>query len=168
MLSPNFKPLAVRRRTIHFVKQPTFTIIDTAASVRRHFRFNPTVPADVHLNSGASWILRLIGIESMQRKHQMLSVGIGLTSKLQGTFGPEGPTKCSGLNVVRYDADTLHAEFGVPLQVIGELERAAVLRSARTSSSSIASAELNREQKQFPWQTKPYRLRRPHCCTSTE
>ncbi len=29
------------------------------------------------------------------------------------TFGPEGPTKCSGLDVVRYDADSLHAQFGV-------------------------------------------------------
>jgi 2-polyprenyl-3-methyl-5-hydroxy-6-metoxy-1,4-benzoquinol methylase len=28
------------------------------------------------------------------------------------TFGPEGPTKCSGLDVVRYDAESLHAEFG--------------------------------------------------------
>ena len=28
------------------------------------------------------------------------------------TFGPEGPTKCSGLDVVRYDADALHGEFG--------------------------------------------------------
>lgn len=29
-----------------------------------------------------------------------------------GTFGPEGPTRCSGLDVVRYDADSLHREFG--------------------------------------------------------
>lgn len=29
-----------------------------------------------------------------------------------GTFGPEGPTRCSGLDVVRYDADSLHSEFG--------------------------------------------------------
>jgi 2-polyprenyl-3-methyl-5-hydroxy-6-metoxy-1,4-benzoquinol methylase len=29
------------------------------------------------------------------------------------TFGPDGPTKCSGLDVVRYDAESLHAEFGV-------------------------------------------------------
>jgi len=28
------------------------------------------------------------------------------------TFGPEGPTKCSGLEVVRYDAESLHDEFG--------------------------------------------------------
>jgi 2-polyprenyl-3-methyl-5-hydroxy-6-metoxy-1,4-benzoquinol methylase len=28
------------------------------------------------------------------------------------TFGPEGPTKCSGLDVARYDADSLHREFG--------------------------------------------------------
>jgi 2-polyprenyl-3-methyl-5-hydroxy-6-metoxy-1,4-benzoquinol methylase len=29
-----------------------------------------------------------------------------------GAFGPEGPSKCSGLDVMRYDADSLHAEFG--------------------------------------------------------
>ena len=28
------------------------------------------------------------------------------------TFGPEGPEKCSGLDVRRYDADSLHEEFG--------------------------------------------------------
>lgn len=28
------------------------------------------------------------------------------------TFGPEGPQKCSGLDVVRYDATSLHGEFG--------------------------------------------------------
>jgi SAM-dependent methyltransferase len=28
------------------------------------------------------------------------------------TFGPEGPTKCSGLDVVRYDTESLHSEFG--------------------------------------------------------
>lgn len=28
------------------------------------------------------------------------------------TFGPEGPKKCSGLEVVRYDAESLHGEFG--------------------------------------------------------
>lgn len=29
-----------------------------------------------------------------------------------GAFGPHGPLKCSGLDVVRYDADSLHDEFG--------------------------------------------------------
>ena len=29
-----------------------------------------------------------------------------------GTFGPEGPERCSGLDVIRYDADSLHDEFG--------------------------------------------------------
>lgn len=27
-------------------------------------------------------------------------------------FGPEGPPQCSGLDVMRYDADSLHEEFG--------------------------------------------------------
>ena len=37
---------------------------------------------------------------------------------LVSTFGPEGPTKCSGLEVVRYDADSLHAEFGVRFRLL--------------------------------------------------
>lgn len=28
------------------------------------------------------------------------------------TFGPEGPTECSGLKVTRYGAESLHGEFG--------------------------------------------------------
>jgi len=33
-------------------------------------------------------------------------------------FGPEGPTQCSGLDVVRYDPDALHAEFGTDFRLI--------------------------------------------------
>ena len=35
------------------------------------------------------------------------------------TFGPEGPTKCSGLDVVRYDAESLHREFGIRFHLLG-------------------------------------------------
>ena len=34
------------------------------------------------------------------------------------TFGPEGPTKCSGLNVIRYDAESLHDQFGVRFRLV--------------------------------------------------
>ena len=34
------------------------------------------------------------------------------------TFGPEGPTRCSGLDVVRYDTDSLHDEFGARFRLI--------------------------------------------------
>lgn len=34
------------------------------------------------------------------------------------TFGPQGPQKCSGLDVVRYDADGLHGEFGASFQLL--------------------------------------------------
>ncbi len=34
------------------------------------------------------------------------------------TFGPEGPRKCSGLDVVRYDADSLHGEFGPRFRMV--------------------------------------------------
>jgi 2-polyprenyl-3-methyl-5-hydroxy-6-metoxy-1,4-benzoquinol methylase len=35
-----------------------------------------------------------------------------------GTFGPEGPTKCSGLDVIRYDAESLHDQFGVRFRLV--------------------------------------------------
>ena len=39
------------------------------------------------------------------------------------TFGPAGPERCSGLDVVRYSADGLHAEFGGPFtKVASETE----------------------------------------------
>lgn len=34
------------------------------------------------------------------------------------TFGPEGPQKCSGLDVVRYDATSLHSQFGKTFKLI--------------------------------------------------
>jgi 2-polyprenyl-3-methyl-5-hydroxy-6-metoxy-1,4-benzoquinol methylase len=34
------------------------------------------------------------------------------------TFGPEGPAKCSGLDVMRYDAEDLHGQFGPRFQLI--------------------------------------------------
>jgi SAM-dependent methyltransferase len=37
------------------------------------------------------------------------------------TFGPEGPTKCSGLDAVRYDAASLQREFGLPFPVVSSL-----------------------------------------------
>jgi SAM-dependent methyltransferase len=38
------------------------------------------------------------------------------------TFGPEGPTKCSGLDVARYDAESLHNEFGVRFRLLESTE----------------------------------------------
>ncbi len=34
------------------------------------------------------------------------------------TFGPEGPAKCSGLDVIRYNADALHIEFGARFRLV--------------------------------------------------
>lgn len=34
------------------------------------------------------------------------------------TFGPEGPEQCSGLDVVRYDAENLHGEFGPKFRLL--------------------------------------------------
>lgn len=38
---------------------------------------------------------------------------------LMATFGPDGPLQCSGLDVVRYDDQSLHHEFGEGFQMMG-------------------------------------------------
>ncbi|HZS48730.1 MAG TPA: class I SAM-dependent methyltransferase [Blastocatellia bacterium] len=38
------------------------------------------------------------------------------------TFGPDGPLRCSGLEVVRYSADELHNEFGDDFKLIDTSE----------------------------------------------
>ncbi|MCI0452087.1 MAG: class I SAM-dependent methyltransferase [Candidatus Latescibacteria bacterium] len=37
------------------------------------------------------------------------------------TFGPEGPERCSGLPVIRYSPDALHAEFGDTFRMVEHL-----------------------------------------------
>jgi SAM-dependent methyltransferase len=37
---------------------------------------------------------------------------------IMSTFGPEGPEKCSGLDVVRYDSERLHGQFGKSFRLI--------------------------------------------------
>jgi SAM-dependent methyltransferase len=37
------------------------------------------------------------------------------------TFGPEGPINCSGLDVVRYDPDALHDQFGANFRMLRHL-----------------------------------------------
>ena len=36
------------------------------------------------------------------------------------TFAEDGPTRCSGLPVIRYRADELHAEFGKPFSLVSQ------------------------------------------------
>jgi SAM-dependent methyltransferase len=40
------------------------------------------------------------------------------------TFGPRGPTRCSGLDVVRYDAESLHGEFGARFDLVEHVAEA--------------------------------------------
>src|SRR5262249_16652210 len=41
---------------------------------------------------------------------------------LVSTFGPEGPQKCSGLDVFPSDSESLHAEFGIHFQLLESLK----------------------------------------------
>lgn len=49
-----------------------------------------------------------------------------------GAFGSDGPKKCSGLDVIRYDAASLYAEFGSSFRLVESLEE-----SHRTPSGAM-------------------------------
>jgi len=51
---------------------------------------------------------------------------------LVASFGPDGPTRCSGLEVVRYSAGAMHAEFGPGFRLLDS-----VREEHRTPSGAI-------------------------------
>jgi 2-polyprenyl-3-methyl-5-hydroxy-6-metoxy-1,4-benzoquinol methylase len=66
--------------------------------------------------------------EAKQREAYVRQVALAVRPGghvIVSTFGPEGPTKCSGLGVVRYDMDSLRAEFGPRFHICRKLERVA-------------------------------------------
>ena len=56
---------------------------------------------------------RTVYIQNLKRSLKKGGVAI------VATFGPNGPDKCSGLNTLRYDAETLQAELGNDFQILG-------------------------------------------------
>jgi ubiquinone/menaquinone biosynthesis C-methylase UbiE len=60
-------------------------------------------------------------VDPVQRRRYVAAVRRGLKPGghiVVATFGPEGPERCSGLDVMRYTSDELHAEFGRPFTKI--------------------------------------------------
>jgi SAM-dependent methyltransferase len=50
------------------------------------------------------------------------------------TFAEDGPTECSGLPVMRYDAHGLHDEFGAPFELLGHEHEEHVTPAGRVQS----------------------------------
>ncbi len=50
------------------------------------------------------------------------------------TFAEDGPTECSGLPVMRYDAAHLHGEFGAPFELLGHERETHLTPAGRTQS----------------------------------
>ena len=64
--------------------------------------------------------------ESNERAAYVRQVGQALRSGghvIIGTFGLEGPVRCSGLDVVRYDAASLHDEFGRRFRLVESMKQ---------------------------------------------
>lgn len=56
------------------------------------------------------------------------------------TFGPSAPDRCSGLPVVRYDAEGIHAQFGRAFRKVGSKVEVHRTPGAASRSSSTATA----------------------------
>jgi ubiquinone/menaquinone biosynthesis C-methylase UbiE len=58
------------------------------------------------------------------------------------TFGPKGPVQCSGLPVVRYDADALHGEFGARFRLLGHIDELHHTPAGRTQQFLYCYCQL--------------------------
>lgn len=58
------------------------------------------------------------------------------------TFGPEGPTKCSGLDVIRYDAESLHDQFGARFRLVKSSKELHRTPSGATQQFLFCSCKL--------------------------
>jgi ubiquinone/menaquinone biosynthesis C-methylase UbiE len=57
--------------------------------------------------------------EDRKKYVQLLSGALKLGGHVvMAVFGPEGPVRCSGLDVIRYSPETLHAELGHDFKLI--------------------------------------------------
>jgi 2-polyprenyl-3-methyl-5-hydroxy-6-metoxy-1,4-benzoquinol methylase len=80
--------------------------------------------ADLLSRSYDVWHDRAVFHFLTERKHRIAYVQNAIAGVKRGgyvivsTFGPEGPTKCSGLDVLRYDAESLHDEFGTRFSLL--------------------------------------------------
>lgn len=54
-------------------------------------------------------------------REALLAATIPGSQAIIATFGPEGPTRCSGLDTLRYDARTLAADFGPDFELTKSL-----------------------------------------------
>ncbi|MBA4018431.1 MAG: SAM-dependent methyltransferase [Pirellula sp.] len=61
-----------------------------------------------------------------------------------GTFAPDGPEKCSGLEVCRYDAAGLSAEFGSDFQLVQEMEHIHHTPAGKLQKFAFAVLRKNR------------------------
>ena len=81
-------------------------------------------------------------------------------SVIVSTFGPEGPTRCSGLEVVRYDAESLHQQFGVHFRLLDSRKEMHRTRSRRsTPVSSLHRSHVRGRT--------PHRLRLKDLCRTS-
>ena len=66
------------------------------------------------------------------------------------TFAPDGPNHCSGLEVVRYSPESLHAEFGAALKSwIAPMKRIIIRLEKSKSSFTVTAARIEHNDKFF-------------------
>jgi SAM-dependent methyltransferase len=119
----NLSVLDVSSAAINFTKKRLGRMADSVQWI-----VSDVTTADLPANAYDVWHDRAVFhflTAPDQRAAYIRQVGKAVRSGghvLVSTFGPEGPTKCSGLEVVRYDAESLHAEFGVRFQLLESLK----------------------------------------------
>ena len=85
-----------------------------------HVSMRSIVCASVRVAAGSGCAAKNVLTDSRDRAAYVRQVARSVTiggHVIVATFGPEGPAQCSGLDVVRYGPEALHAEFGPHFRV---------------------------------------------------
>jgi SAM-dependent methyltransferase len=95
---------------------------------RVHWLVSDVTHVDLPLHAYDVWHDRAV-FHFLTAKEQRVAYVEKVTSAVKhgghviiSTFGPEGPARCSGLDVVRYSAESLHGEFGERFDLVESFE----------------------------------------------
>lgn len=62
---------------------------------------------------------------------------------IAASFGPDGPTRCSGLDVVRYSPEAMHAEFGAGFSLLESVAEDHRTPSGRTQAFTYCLCRMD-------------------------
>jgi hypothetical protein len=76
------------------------------------------------------------------------------------SFGPDGPSRCSGLPVQRYSPEAMHAEFGTDFRLLDSMREDHQTPAGATQAFVYCLCRIEADSARSEWQS-PDRVHHP-------